>query len=65
MYISQAPNIDQQQDEPGVLISIPSLDARVTLWKEVGKTKVETSNEETRSLLKSFLFTHLLEVVVP
>ncbi|KAG6972683.1 hypothetical protein JG687_00001333 [Phytophthora cactorum] len=38
--------ISQGQGDADVFMSIPSLDARITLWKETGKTLVETEKEE-------------------
>ncbi|TMW55912.1 hypothetical protein Poli38472_008560 [Pythium oligandrum] len=45
VYISQGP------DNADAMLSIPALDARITLWKEAAKTVIETPKEETRSLL--------------
>lgn len=43
-------------------MSIPSLDARITLWKETGKTLVETEKEDARALLTSFILAQLVVI---
>lgn len=57
MYISQG------QGDADVFMSIPSLDARITLWKETAKTVVETEKEDARALLTSLILAQL--VVIP
>ncbi|KAF1777760.1 P-loop containing nucleoside triphosphate hydrolase [Phytophthora cactorum] len=52
--------ISQGQGDADVFMSIPSLDARITLWKETGKTLVETEKEEARALLTSFILAQLV-----
>ncbi|KAL4099647.1 hypothetical protein PRIC1_007447 [Phytophthora ramorum] len=42
--------ISQGQGDADVFMSIPSLDARITLWKETGKTLVETEKEDAPRL---------------
>ncbi|GMF30649.1 unnamed protein product [Phytophthora fragariaefolia] len=54
--------ISQGQGDADVFMSIPSLDARVTLWKEAGKTLVETEKEDARALLTSFILAQLVVV---
>uniref|UniRef100_M4BEC4 Beta-Casp domain-containing protein n=1 Tax=Hyaloperonospora arabidopsidis (strain Emoy2) TaxID=559515 RepID=M4BEC4_HYAAE len=54
--------ISQGQGDADVFMSIPSLDARVTLWKEAGKTLVETDKEDTRALLTSFILAQLVVI---
>ncbi|KAI9911294.1 hypothetical protein PsorP6_009050 [Peronosclerospora sorghi] len=55
--------ISQGQGDADVFMSIPSLEARITLWKETGKTLVETEKEQARALLTSFILAQL--VVIP
>ncbi|TYZ61070.1 hypothetical protein PybrP1_001535 [[Pythium] brassicae (nom. inval.)] len=52
--------ISQGQGDADVFMSIPSLDARVTLWKEAAKTLIETEKEESRTLLTSFVLAQLV-----
>lgn len=54
--------ISQGQGDADVFMSIPSLDARVTLWKETGKTLIETEKEEARALLTSFVLAQLVVI---
>ncbi|KAG7402067.1 Integrator complex subunit 9 [Phytophthora boehmeriae] len=54
--------ISQGQGDADVFMSIPSLDARVTLWKETGKTLVETEKEDARALLTSFVLAQLVVI---
>ncbi|EEY64022.1 integrator complex subunit, putative [Phytophthora infestans T30-4] len=54
--------ISQGQGDADVFMSIPSLDARITLWKETGKTLVETEKEEARALLTSFILAQLVVI---
>lgn len=55
--------ISQGQGDADVFMSIPSLDARITLWKEAAKTVIETEREETRALLTSFILAQLVVVI--
>ncbi|RLN69320.1 hypothetical protein BBJ29_000225 [Phytophthora kernoviae] len=55
--------ISQGQGDADVFMSIPSLDARVTLWKETGKTLIETEKEDARALLTSFVLAQLVVIV--
>jgi hypothetical protein len=43
-------------------MSIPTLDARITIWKEEGRTKLETSKEDVRSLLTSHILAQLVSI---
>jgi hypothetical protein len=43
-------------------MSIPSLEARVTLWKDQAKTVIETEKDETRALLTSFILAQLVVI---
>ncbi|CAH0487839.1 unnamed protein product [Peronospora farinosa] len=54
--------ISQGQGDADVFMSIPSLDARITLWKETGKTLVETEKEDARALLTSFILAQLIVI---
>ncbi|ETI34316.1 hypothetical protein F443_19177 [Phytophthora nicotianae P1569] len=54
--------ISQGQGDADVFMSIPSLDARITLWKETGKTLVETEKEDARALLTSFILAQLVVI---
>ncbi|TDH68875.1 hypothetical protein CCR75_005556 [Bremia lactucae] len=54
--------ISQGQGDADVFMSIPSLDARITLWKKTGKTLVETEKEEARVLLASFILAQLVVI---
>ncbi|CEG38960.1 integrator complex [Plasmopara halstedii] len=54
--------ISQGQGDADVFMSIPSLDARITLWKETGKTLIETEKEDARALLTSFILAQLVVV---
>ncbi|KAG1711770.1 hypothetical protein DVH05_009013 [Phytophthora capsici] len=54
--------ISQGQGDADVFMSIPSLDARITLWKDAGKTLVETEKEEARALLTSFILAQLVVI---
>lgn len=56
MYISQG------QGDADVFMSIPSLNARVTLWKETGKTLIESEAEDSRALLTSLVLSQLVVV---
>ncbi|CAH0481009.1 unnamed protein product [Peronospora belbahrii] len=54
--------ISQGQGDADVFMSIPSLEARITLWKETGKTLVETEKEDARALLTSFILAQLVVI---
>lgn len=43
-------------------MSIPSLDARVTLWKESSKTLIETEREDSRAILTALVLAQLVVV---
>lgn len=54
--------ISQGQGDADVFMSIPSLNARVTLWKESSKTLVESESEDARTLLTSLVLSQLVVV---
>lgn len=54
--------ISQGQGDADVFMSIPSLDARVTLWKDAAKTIIETEKEDARALLTSFVLAQLVVI---
>ncbi|DAZ97890.1 TPA: hypothetical protein N0F65_012153, partial [Lagenidium giganteum] len=51
--------ISQSQDDAELLMSIPSMDARITLAKAGGRTMIETEKEESRALLTTLVLAQL------
>ncbi|KAJ0401928.1 hypothetical protein ATCC90586_008259 [Pythium insidiosum] len=53
VYVSQGPG------DADAMLSIPSLDARITLWKDGARTLIETATEETRRVLQGIVLAQL------
>ncbi|GLD93331.1 hypothetical protein PINS_up001923 [Pythium insidiosum] len=53
IYVSQGP------ENADAMLSIPSLDARITLWKDTARTLIETTSEETRRVLQGAVLAQL------
>jgi hypothetical protein len=58
VYVSQGPN------NADAMLTIPALDARVTLWREDAKTLIETPKEDARALLQGMVLAQLHELTV-